>query len=75
MHRSVTPILLAVPITESCQARCPCPRVIASDTVTHVVQFSATSPKLSSTSRLVATLAKPWGTSSHSSKRTPVPSE
>lgn len=45
------------------------------DTVTHVVQFSATSPKLSSTSRLVATLAKPWGTSSHSSKRTPVPSE
>lgn len=42
---------------------------------THAVQFSTTSPKPSSTSRLVATLAKPWGTSSHSSKRTPVPSE
>lgn len=42
---------------------------------THAVQFSTASPKPSSTSRLVATLAKPWGTSSHSSKRTPVPSE
>lgn len=53
----------------------PCMDALWHPRATHVVQFSTTSLKPSSNSRLVATLAKPWGSSSHSSKRTPVPSE
>ena len=42
---------------------------------THEVQFSVDSKVLSSISMLVERLAKPWGSSSHSSNRMPVPRE
>lgn len=42
---------------------------------THEVQFSVDSNVLSSISMLVERLAKPWGSSSHSSNRMPVPRE